>query len=236
MRRRQQQQRVVTNNNNVQQPPNVRYYYYDPKTVSRDAQGNVVVLPRYVYDPTTGQAIALQSLASSSSAVHHQHKALRLETPATPPRAIRHHNVTTDDSVDSSSNSNYTHPETAGVYHRDEKRGMMRMATTTTSMVENNDPPMMQSTSGSGTSSMLFLEDWGKSHVSDSSVIVVTVGVMALLVGALSARKLRSRNMLSACIENETLEDDAAYDALYTTHQYNTFQQGWKGDLEKFDV
>lgn len=79
------------------------------------------------------------------------------------------------------------------------------------------------------------LSDWGTSHRSDSSVIVGTVGVMALLVGALSARKLRSRNLLSACIENETLEDEAAYDAAHT-HHYNTFQQGWKGDLEKFDV
>ena len=71
----------------------------------------------------------------------------------------------------------------------------------------------------------------------DQSIIVSTVAVMALLVGALSARRLRSRSFLSACIENESLEDDVAYDTAYTTtdHSYNTFG-GWKGDLEKFDV
>ncbi len=60
---------------------------------------------------------------------------------------------------------------------------------------------------------------------------------MALLVGALSARRLRSRSFLSSCIENESLEDDVAYDTAYTTtdNSYNTFG-GWKGDLEKFDV
>ena len=71
----------------------------------------------------------------------------------------------------------------------------------------------------------------------DQSIIVCTVAVMALLVGALSARRLRSRSFLSSCIENEALEDDVAYDTAYTTtdNSYNTFG-GWKGDLEKFDV
>lgn len=83
---------------------------------------------------------------------------------------------------------------------------------------------------------------------------------MALLVGALSARRLRSRQLLNFCIENDTLEDDLAYDAAYTTRStigaassfyggYDTFSnagsdfQGrfnadlrWRGDLEKFDV
>ena len=73
---------------------------------------------------------------------------------------------------------------------------------------------------------------------------------MALFVGALSARRMRShqqRSILSMCIENEQLDHDAAYDTIYTTttnpnnaifgsNHYNTFAQGWKGDLEKFDV
>ena len=83
---------------------------------------------------------------------------------------------------------------------------------------------------------------------------------MALLVGALSARRLRSRQLLNFCIENETLEDDLAYDAAYTTRStigtatsfyggYDTFSNAgtdyhsrfnsdlrWRGDLEKFDV
>ena len=88
---------------------------------------------------------------------------------------------------------------------------------------------------------------------------------MALLVGALSAKRLRSRqNFLNWCIENESLEDELAYDAAYTTTStvdgggaasgfystgggYDTFGGGgggeryggdlrWRGDLEKFDV
>lgn len=90
------------------------------------------------------------------------------------------------------------------------------------------------------------LKKWGESTSQDQSIIVGTVAVMALLVGALSARRLRSRSVLSACIENESLEDDVAYDAAYSTtmpqhaaeagSSYNTFGGGWKGDLEKFDV
>lgn len=82
-------------------------------------------------------------------------------------------------------------------------------------------------------------DSWGESSpFQDQSIIVSTVAVMALLVGALSARRLRSRNILSVCIENESLEDEVAYDTAYTTNtdnSYNTFG-GWKGDLEKFDV
>jgi hypothetical protein len=82
------------------------------------------------------------------------------------------------------------------------------------------------------------LSKWGESTAQDQSIIVSTVAVMALLVGALSARRMRSRSFLSSCIENESLEDDVAYDTAYTTNadnSYNTFG-GWKGDLEKFDV
>ncbi|VEU45023.1 unnamed protein product [Pseudo-nitzschia multistriata] len=89
-------------------------------------------------------------------------------------------------------------------------------------------------------------KSWGASTSQDQTIIVATVAVMALLVGALSARRLRSKSFLSACIENEALEDDVAYDDAYTTtaaasgamgndSSYNTFG-GWKGDLEKFDV
>jgi hypothetical protein len=92
-------------------------------------------------------------------------------------------------------------------------------------------------------------------------IIISTVATMALLVGALSARRLRSRQFLNFCIENESLEDELAYDAAYTTTStvgasgfyssgggYDTFGGGggggdryggdlrWRGDLEKFDV
>ena len=89
----------------------------------------------------------------------------------------------------------------------------------------------------------------------DQRIIISTVATMALLVGALSARRMRSRQFLSFCIENESLEDELAYDAAYTTQStvgassfyagggYDTFASGkyggdlrWRGDLEKFDV
>lgn len=95
----------------------------------------------------------------------------------------------------------------------------------------------------------------------DQMIIISTVATMALLVGALSARRLRSRQFLNFCIENESLEDELAYDAAYTTTStvgasgfyssgggYDTFGGGggggdryggdlrWRGDLEKFDV
>lgn len=80
-------------------------------------------------------------------------------------------------------------------------------------------------------------ESWGTSTAQDQSIIVCTVAVMALLVGALSARRMRAKSFLSSCIENESLEDEVAFDNAYTISggdSYNTF--GWKGDLEKFDV
>lgn len=69
---------------------------------------------------------------------------------------------------------------------------------------------------------------------------------MALFVGALSARRLRSKQFLSFCIEND-VEDELAYDAAFTTKSkfgggYDTFagkyggDLRWRGDLEKFDV
>jgi hypothetical protein len=69
----------------------------------------------------------------------------------------------------------------------------------------------------------------------NSSILVATVGVIALLVGALSARHARGRACLNACLENENLvASEAAYDTAHTTaNSYSTF---WKGDLEKFDV
>eukprot|EP00934_Nitzschia_sp_Nitz4_P001556 Nitzschia sp. Nitz4//scaffold29_size155292//123288//124700//NITZ4_002683-RA/size155292-processed-gene-0.56-mRNA-1//-1//CDS//3329546523//1556//frame0 len=98
-------------------------------------------------------------------------------------------------------------------------------------------PPMAQM----ALSDIKSVPGWGVRTSQDQSIIVGTVAIMALLVGAISARRMRSCAALSSCIENESLlEDDAAYDAACTTTNrpdtsYNTFG-GWKGDLEKFDV
>jgi len=79
---------------------------------------------------------------------------------------------------------------------------------------------------------------------------------MAILVGALSARRLRSQRLLNICIENESLEGDMAYDEVSTVRALGVNQAGydtfadldgaadlrygdnlrWRGDLEKFDV
>ena len=74
-------------------------------------------------------------------------------------------------------------------------------------------------------------------------IVVATVATIAIFGGALVARKMRTRNFLSSCIENESLEDELAYDAAHTTLGaavgYDTFSSGdikWRGDLEKFDV
>ena len=108
-------------------------------------------------------------------------------------------------------------------------------------------PPLVEQALPEAQMSAPDIKNWGESTSQDQSIIVGTVAVMAMLVGALSARRLRNRSVLSACIENETLEDDLAYDAAYSTtmpqhngvgsSSYNTFGGGgWKGDLEKFDV
>jgi hypothetical protein len=77
------------------------------------------------------------------------------------------------------------------------------------------------------------LERLASPPAQDQYIIVATVAVMALLVGALSARRLRSRSFLNSCIENEALEEEVAYNVA-TNGDYSTF--AWKGDLEKFDV
>ena len=101
--------------------------------------------------------------------------------------------------------------------------------------------------------SSINASDWESiPQAQDQMIIISTVATMALLVGALSARRLRSRHFLSSCIENESLEDELAYDTAYTTSAgqghggaggYDTFTSTgsssglpWRGDLEKFDV
>lgn len=114
------------------------------------------------------------------------------------------------------------------------------------------------SNTGSTTSSSTTSEEASyvqTPQTQDQMIIISTVATMALFVGALSARRLRSRQFLSFCIENESLEDELAYDVAYTTQStvgassfytgagYDTFGGGkyggdlrWRGDLEKFDV
>jgi hypothetical protein len=115
-------------------------------------------------------------------------------------------------------------------------------AWTSAAMVQAGGGSGSASSSGSGP-----IPQWGESTATDQSIIVCTVGIMALLVGAVSARRFRRQSFLSACIENEALDsqhgDDAALpygtgglaDGGGASSSYRTFE-GWKGDLEKFDV
>ena len=83
----------------------------------------------------------------------------------------------------------------------------------------------------------------------DPSLMIGTVGVMALLVGALSARRMRRSSDGGCCgllLDHDALllenDDDDEHATTYhnnnnsSNHQYHTFAPGWKGDLEKFDV
>jgi hypothetical protein len=122
-----------------------------------------------------------------------------------PPRGVFHHDNFTNDSSIPRINITYSHPNT--VQTRKERKKQA-------AFVAAEDIPTV------GT---------------DQSIIVGTAGIMALLVGALSARRLRSKGILSLCMDDENLQDEAAYDTAFTTSgSYNTF--AWKGDLEKFDV
>jgi hypothetical protein len=196
----------------------VQYYFYDPKGTKKDQHGRLH-LPQFVYD-TYGRVVSLKSLTMAAAAA--TTPVLVQEPQLQPSLEMIHQNATTLNATV----YNYTHSHPPVVETR-QKRTM-------------SVPKQFYafSKNESQSSSSTDTDD-------DSSMIICTVGVMALFVGALSARRMRhQRSILSVCIENETLEDDAAYDTAYTTttnpnafgSHYNTFAQGWKGDLEKFDV
>jgi hypothetical protein len=197
--------------NDKQNTHHVQYFFYDPKGTKKDQHGHLH-LPHFVYD-TYGRIVSVTSLTKAAAA-----PILMQEEPNDPPILMMiHQNATTLNATQ----YNYTHSHPPVVDTR-QKRKM-------------SIPKHIYN----------FSKTNSESTEDDSSMIICTVGVMALFVGALSARRLRhQRSILSYCIENEALEDDAAYDAAYTTtthpnafgSHYNTFAQGWKGDLEKFDV
>jgi hypothetical protein len=175
-------------------------YYYDPKDTILSQNGDILSLPKVVYD-ASGKAHSLSDLNQVP---------IYVQPPLLGSTASESSNGSSGSVVDLSSSS--------------------------ITFAENLD---MQATPAR---EAVQIPKWGSSTSQDQTIIVATVAVMALLVGALSARRLRSKSFLASCIENETLEDDMAYDSAYTVtgvggadSSYNTFG-GWKGDLEKFDV
>lgn len=112
------------------------------------------------------------------------------------------------------------------------------------------------SKSGTSSSQRRASTEDSSTSKNDQLIIISTVATMAILVGALSARRLRSQRLLNICIENESLEGDMAYDEVSTVRALGVNQAGydtfadldgaadlrygdnlrWRGDLEKFDV
>jgi hypothetical protein len=206
-----QQQAQLKLSNVVEMPPaqlqqlspaKQAVYYYDPKDTTVSQDGDILQLPKYVYD-MNGKAVPLSELRQAPIYVQ-------------PPM------------MGSSINNN------VGGNTNDISAGFNDAASVASNGEMQAAAPVRET---------VQIPQWGKSSSQDQTIIVATVAVMALLVGALSARRLRSKSFLASCIENETLEDDMAYDSAYTTaaggvgadSSYNTFG-GWKGDLEKFDV
>jgi hypothetical protein len=209
----------------------VRYYFYDPRSsIRRDGS---LYLPSIVYD-THGRPVSFNSLSSSAS----NSNQIYIE----PPRGSSMSYLYSNYSISNTTNSTLYNATLAPTF--------VNTTNTTNSYMDNYTwvhpnvvhTPVHDGRKGMVAMSEMRIPEWGDSTSYDSSIIVCTVGVMALLVGAISARRMRSRSILSMCIENESLEDDIAYDTAYTvsagdSNQYHTFNnQGWKGDLEKFDV
>jgi hypothetical protein len=210
----------------------VRYFFYDPRSTVRRRDGSLY-LPSVVYD-TNGKPVSIHSLSSSTSNTNQ----IYME----PPRGSSMGYLYSNYSLSNSTNTTLSNATLAPTYDN--------TTNTTSSFMDNYTwvhpnvvhTPVRDGKKGMVAISDMRILDWGQSTSYDSSIIVCTVGLMALLVGAISARRMRSRSILSMCIENESLEDDIAYDTAYTisagdANQYHTFNnQGWKGDLEKFDV
>ena len=186
----------------------VAYYFYDPRATLVGQDGQLY-LPNVVYDQA-GNALDTNSIGRGG--------ATQVFIQPPPPMGATSSSSTTS-SVTSNTTDSSSEPELARVLPvQDPAKGI--------SFPSKNDI----------TEAVQRAE--ADYQENGSSVIVATVAVMALLVGALSARKLRGRaSILNSCIENERLDhmslvDDTATETNNTA--YSTFH--WKGDLEKFDV
>jgi len=81
---------------------------------------------------------------------------------------------------------------------------------------------------------VLLLEDLQEvSDLSELHVYILSAGTLALLLGAVGARRFRN---LDTCLvsQHEVDEEEIVYSAESEAGTYSTFS--WKGDLEKFDV
>jgi len=223
--------------------PKQAVYYYDPNDTTMSRTGDILKLPALVYS-TDGKAIPLSEL---------QHQApIYVQPPILGSTAAGSSGAESDSTTSSNSGvgieDGASNPELVSQSVLGASIGAESSSTTSelNSVIEVSNNPDLVSESAPLGASINMPKAWGASTSQDQTIIIATVAVMALLVGAVSARRLRSKSFLSSCIENETLENDVAYDTAYTTtaaasgavgadSSYNTFG-GWKGDLEKFDV
>jgi hypothetical protein len=237
-------------------PSKQAVYFYDPKDTTMSRTGDILQLPTLVYD-AYGNAISLTEL-------HQQAAPIYVQPPLLGSGSIINGSTGAGAAASTSTTASDINVVGAAVINPAElllsesapllgaTSGSESASSTSTSniavvgVVSSNPDLVLLSESAPLGASITMPQAWGSSTSQDQTIIIATVAVMALLVGALSARRLRSKSFLSSCIENETLEDDAAYDDAYTTtaaasgavgadSSYNTFG-GWKGDLEKFDV
>eukprot|EP00529_Nitzschia_sp_RCC80_P011768 CAMPEP_0113495348 /NCGR_PEP_ID=MMETSP0014_2-20120614/29566_1 /TAXON_ID=2857 /ORGANISM="Nitzschia sp." /LENGTH=580 /DNA_ID=CAMNT_0000389249 /DNA_START=261 /DNA_END=2000 /DNA_ORIENTATION=+ /assembly_acc=CAM_ASM_000159 len=178
-------------------PAKQAVYYYDAKQTVTAQDGQVLQLPSVVYDQH-GKAIPLAELrqSSMSTPIYVQPPAMG-SAQQSQPSAMGTSSTSTDNNAD--------------------PNVLLESATGALQMEAPPARGATQSPANVSTFSRLRPKAWGSSTSQDQSIIVATVAVMALLVGALSARRLRSKSFLASCIENETLEDDLAYDSAYTT-------------------
>lgn len=220
---------VILQENLQKTPSKQAIYYYDPKDTLLSRTGDILQLPVLVYDDS--------GIATPLSELHHQ-APIYVQPPLL------------GASSTTGSSGSITVLNTDGEVSNNELVSQLALeasssvsANATSVLASNKEPSLPPPPLGA---SMSIPQTWGSSTSQDQTIIIATVAVMALLVGALSARRMRSKSFLSSCIENEALEDGIRYDAAYTTtaeasgavgadSSYNTFG-GWKGDLEKFDV
>lgn len=164
------------------QQPTVKYYYYDPKLTKRDNAGRII-LPSIVYDPL-GRPVPVAWLQQDPRrTVHH----------------FDHSNVT-------DSSETYERPNVIETPVHDHKRQMPYIPSlrgvhhfdllNSTDIISNMSffhPDVIPTPVHDHKREVGFAVPDPSTIPTDQSIIVGTVGVMALLVGALSARRLRSR-------------------------------------------
>jgi hypothetical protein len=191
-------------------------------------------LPQFVVDAVTGRKVSLQALSAVAPIVVQP-----------PPLVNMVHfgwNATNGTTTANATIYNYTHTHPPVVNTRQKRKlswpFVLLLGNGTTSSATTGS----NTAASSSNQNRLALLNPNNTTATDKSLLVCTVGVMALLVGAVSARRLRHRSIVwSLCIDTDAANDQDLYAAPATAGaSYHTFSGGggggWRGDLEKFDV